>query len=146
MAEAAAADGRMVPDGLVPEALIDFLEGLGASDKLSWDWSDDTKGEGTPADICGKFSQTWGAMVDSFNLPSVLHRGTDITPRLHTARLHTSAAELRARPRGRIKTGTFQEQHEGRRPCAPPVVHVAPPVLHVGADSRHPAAGHPVPI
>ena len=40
------------------------------ADKLSWDWSDDTKGEGTPADICGKFSQTWGAMVDSFNLPS----------------------------------------------------------------------------
>ena len=47
------------------ETLAPFL-----ADKLSWDWSDDTKGEGTPADICGKFSQTWGAMVDSFNLPS----------------------------------------------------------------------------
>ena len=31
MAKAAATDGRMVPDGLVPEALIDFLEGIGAS-------------------------------------------------------------------------------------------------------------------
>ena len=48
------------------ETLAPFL-----ADKLSWDWSDDTKGEGTPADICGKFSQTWGAR---WSTPSICRR------------------------------------------------------------------------
>ena len=51
-----------------PVTLKPFL-----ADKLTWDWSDGTKGEGEPAGKdgpCTKMSETWGAMVDSFNLPT----------------------------------------------------------------------------
>lgn len=43
------------------------LAGL-LAEKISWDWSDDSKGDGTPDDLTGMFSKSWGAMVDSFNL------------------------------------------------------------------------------
>ena len=36
------------------------LRGL-LADKLSWDWSDDTKGSGTPADITGIFAKSPGS-------------------------------------------------------------------------------------
>ena len=40
------------------------------ADKLEWDWSDDTKGSGSPDGPCGQMQATWGAMVDSFNMPT----------------------------------------------------------------------------
>ena len=43
------------------------MKGLFAP-KMSWSWSDDTRGEGTPDDILGIFSKSWGAMVDNFVL------------------------------------------------------------------------------
>ena len=37
------------------------LAGL-LAEKISWDWSDDSKGDGTPDDLTGMFSKSWGAM------------------------------------------------------------------------------------
>ena len=45
------------------------LKGI-LADKLSWDWSDDTKGEGSPETLTDIFAKSWGFMVDSFNVTS----------------------------------------------------------------------------
>jgi len=51
------------------------LRGL-LADKLSWDWSDDTKGSGTPGDITGIFAKSPAASSS----PCGLHRSPSPRP------------------------------------------------------------------
>ena len=39
------------------------------ADRLSWDWSDATKGEGSLEEVMGIMAKTWGFMCDSFVFP-----------------------------------------------------------------------------
>ena len=44
---------------------LETTDGL-VADKLTWDWSDIGKGEGSKEEIMGIMAKSWGFMVDSF--------------------------------------------------------------------------------
>ena len=65
MTTISSADGKAFAEKFVTQFAAGFkennhavtLQGL-LADKVSWDWSDDTKGSGTPADILGIFAKS----------------------------------------------------------------------------------------
>ena len=65
MTTISSADGKALAEQFMTQFAAGFkennhvvtLKGL-LADKLSWDWSDDTKGSGTPEDICSIFSKS----------------------------------------------------------------------------------------
>ena len=65
MTTISSADGKAFAEKFVTQFAAGFKENNHAvtlkgllADKVSWDWSDDTKGSGTPADIMGIFAKS----------------------------------------------------------------------------------------
>ena len=116
MTTISSADGKAFAEKFVTQFAAGFkennhavtLQGL-LADKVSWDWSDDTKGSGTPADILGIFAKSPAASSSPCAHPQLARAA------IHSSVHWTPTQLLRTAPLGPREEGPGRLPSRARR-------------------------------